>query len=188
VETPEIHQSTAMQNYIQAEVEKPAKQWIYSVINGAQECNKVAIDHPDFILLPNSIDHYSRQFCAPLNWLAIFKDCNIRTLRDLRAEHIPIIEKMLNDCLQKLEKITGVTRSKIMAYIHYPPSVYQLHVHFTYPYGRHNHKDAFRIHSVVTISHPFGFHTFALTLPFRRFPSSTTSPLIGSIMQRPSSL
>jgi hypothetical protein len=38
-----------------------------------------------------------------------------------------------------------------MAYVHYPPSVYQLHVHFCFPYGQYCHRDAFRVHSLANI-------------------------------------
>ena len=38
-----------------------------------------------------------------------------------------------------------------MAYVHYPPSVYQLHVHFAFPYAQYNHRDVFRIHSLANV-------------------------------------
>jgi hypothetical protein len=38
-----------------------------------------------------------------------------------------------------------------MAYVHYPPSVYQLHIHFSYPYGQYCHRDAYRVHSLEGI-------------------------------------
>ena len=35
--------------------------------------------------------------------------------------------------------------------MHYPPSVYQLHVHFSYPYGQYCHRDAYRVHNLAAI-------------------------------------
>jgi hypothetical protein len=38
-----------------------------------------------------------------------------------------------------------------MAYVHYPPSVYQLHVHFSFPYGQYCHRDTYRVHSLSSV-------------------------------------
>ncbi len=42
----------------------------------------------------------------------------------------------------------GVDPSQIIAYVHYPPSVYQLHVHFKHVAGGH---DTLRLHPLPTI-------------------------------------
>jgi hypothetical protein len=53
--------------------------------------------------------------------------------------------------MESIEAHTGIKQEQIMAYVHYPPSVYQLHVHFSYPYGQYCHRDTYRVHSVQTI-------------------------------------
>lgn len=86
-----------------------------------------------------------------LNWLSILNDRRLRTLRDLRGHHVPMLRRMLKSCMSAIETHTGIPRDKVMAYVHYPPSVYQLHVHFSYPYGQYCHRDAYRVHSLESI-------------------------------------
>lgn len=62
-----------------------------------------------------------------------------------------MLQQMLKDCLDVIHRETDIAPDEVMVYVHYPPSVYQLHVHFAYPYAQYNHKDAYRIHSVATI-------------------------------------
>ncbi len=86
-----------------------------------------------------------------LNWLSILNDRRLRTLRDLRGHHVPMLKRMLKQCMAAIETHTGIPKDKVMAYVHYPPSVYQLHVHFSYPYGQYCHRDAYRVHSLEGI-------------------------------------
>jgi hypothetical protein len=86
-----------------------------------------------------------------LNWLGIVLDLGVRTMRDLRGEHAPMLSRMLESAMSTIEAQAGIPRDQVMAYVHYPPSVYQLHVHFSYPYGQYCHRDAYRVHSLQTI-------------------------------------
>ena len=86
-----------------------------------------------------------------LNWLSIIHDLSVRTLRDLRGKHIPVLRRMLDESMAAIETHAGIPRDQVMAYVHYPPSVYQLHVHFSYPYGQYCHRDAYRVHSLPAI-------------------------------------
>jgi hypothetical protein len=75
---------------------------------------------------------------------------NLRTLRDLRGCHIQMLTSLYSRTCQRIHEETGVDLDQIMAYVHYPPSVYQLHVHFkhlTAPGGA----DTLRIHTLQTI-------------------------------------
>jgi hypothetical protein len=62
-----------------------------------------------------------------------------------------MLRQMLDACLQAVESETSIRRDQVMAYVHYPPSVYQLHVHFSYPYGQYCHRDAYRVHNLASI-------------------------------------
>ncbi len=164
-ETPELYGREAVEQYILHEIKRPSKQWITSIINGSQEQDEVILRTDDYVLLPDTervnrywrisaADPKSRQppaFRRTLNWLSIVHDPRIRTLRDLRGEHLPMLRRMNEECLSAIEGHTGIPREQVMAYVHYPPSVYQLHVHFSHPYAQYCHKDSYRIHSLVTI-------------------------------------
>ena len=180
-ETPNMYNSNAVTSFIEQETRRPNKQWITSIIAGDQEREQVIIRTEDFVMLPDTerVNRYWRtprgtqqqqlalrhhhhqpqrspkQSVHPqrmtLNWLSIVNDLSVRTLRDLRGKHVPMLRCMLASCMHAVETYTGIPRDQVMAYVHYPPSVYQLHVHFSYPYGQYCHRDAYRVHSLEGI-------------------------------------
>lgn len=173
-ETPQLHAKTSVVSYIEQEVKRPSKQWITSIISGDQEKEHVVIRTDDFVLLPDTerVNRYWRiqtnaQYASSrtpksphtlrayprltLNWLSIVNDHTIRTMRDLRGKHVPMLKTMLATCMAAIEEHTGIPQDQVMAYVHYPPSVYQLHVHFSHPYGQYCHRNAYRVHSLGTI-------------------------------------
>ena len=156
-ESPEAYASDAVQRYVAEEVERPSKQWIHKVLRGQQESEEVRRSDRDFLLLPDT--HRTNRkggvdqswVKTTLNWLCIPRDCSLRSLRDLRGEHVGLLEKMLRESLGCIEAETGIPADEVMAYVHYPPSVYHLHVHFAYPYGQQTHRDPFRVHGLVSV-------------------------------------
>lgn len=86
-----------------------------------------------------------------LNWLAIVRDPELHSLRDLRGKHVEMLVRLRDQCLDCIFQETGVCSDDIMVYFHYHPSVWQLHVHFAYPYMQYNHRNVFRIHSINTV-------------------------------------
>ena len=71
-----------------------------------------------------------------LHWLTIFKDMSLRSIRDLRGhggsggdgvDHLPMLRR-LRSVLHGLFPLQDT-----MMYFHYPPSVWQLHLHIAHP-------------------------------------------------------
>ena len=85
------------------------------------------------------------------HWLAVATDTNLRTMRDLRGCHLPMLQSLYSLTCQRIQEETGVDSGQIMAYVHYPPSVYQLHVHFKHLAGPGVFHDTLRVHSLPTI-------------------------------------
>lgn len=176
-ETPSMHAKKRVAEFIQQEITRPSKQWICNILNGSQESDEIIMRTEDFVLLPDtervnrywriqsskaahahtSASHsqaHGRHHVSPrrmLNWLCILYDRGIHTMRDLRGKHVPMLKGMLASCMKKIEQNTGIPPDQVMAYVHYPPSVYQLHIHFAYPYGQHCHRDTYRVHSLAGI-------------------------------------
>ena len=86
-----------------------------------------------------------------LHWLAVATDTNLRTLRDLRGCHADMIQTMYTKTCQRIHEETGIDTKQIMAYVHYPPSVYQLHVHFKHMAGSGLSHDTLRMHPLPSI-------------------------------------
>ena len=93
----------------------------------------------------------NRRPTPTLHWLAVATDTSLRTLRDLRGCHIPMLITLYTQTCQKIHEESGTPIDQIMAYVHYPPSVYQLHVHFKHPVGPQVTHDSFRIHPLASI-------------------------------------
>jgi m7GpppX diphosphatase len=137
-ETAEMHASPSVTRYIEQEVARPSKQWILSIIDGKQEVDEVVCRTPDFVLLPDT-ERVNRYWRATrplppsgglvvrshgkriLNWLAIAHDKQLRTIRDLRGRHAPMLREMLDTCVSAIENETGIRRDQVMAYVHYHP-------------------------------------------------------------------
>ena len=86
-----------------------------------------------------------------LNWLSIVCDRQIRTIRDLRAEHVPMLVSMQKQCLGAIKQAFDVTDTDILIFANYPPSVYQLHFHWCCVASRMTSYDALRMHSLTSI-------------------------------------
>ena len=91
--------------------------------------------------------------CVILNWLAIVKEKNLHTIRNLTGEHIVLLKQIRDEALESIFKETKIPKDEVMIYVHYHPSVYQLHIHFAYPYMQYNHRDIYRMHPLNTIIH-----------------------------------
>ncbi|KAM4885775.1 m7GpppX diphosphatase isoform 2-T2 [Sylvia borin] len=56
---------------------------------------------------------------------------DIKSLRDLTAQHLPLLRNVLQEGKEAIVKRFGVPGSQLRIYLHYQPSYYHLHVHFT---------------------------------------------------------
>ena len=63
--------------------------------------------------------------------LAFFKNESLRSIRDLRGEHIQLLQDVRNFAIHLLMTQLGWKKDEICIYFHYYPSVWTLHLHFT---------------------------------------------------------
>ena len=181
IESPAIYESSKMQSYIAQEIARPCKQWIHDVLCSKREVDRVKLRTDQFVLLPDvdsinkrvcsrliierpmatcergiqtwpsPVRWRTRRSPSSFHWLAVASDVSLRTLRDLRGHHVPMLRELYVQACKKIQDETGIEQNQIMVYVHYPPSVYQLHVHFKHPVGQHILHDTFRIHSLTSI-------------------------------------
>lgn len=64
--------------------------------------------------------------------LAIVHKLNLKSLRSLTADHLPLLRNIREKGLEAIKEKYKLERSQIRIYFHYQPSFYHLHVHFTY--------------------------------------------------------
>merc|ERR1711976_711052 len=83
-----------------------------------------------FILLPDM--KWDGKQLQDLYPVAIVHKHGIKPLRDLTEEHLPLLKNILHKGLAAISEKYQVPSSQLRVYIHYQPSYYHLHVHFTH--------------------------------------------------------
>ena len=64
--------------------------------------------------------------------VGIARDKSIRSLRDLRARHLPLLQRMRDAGVRVALSRYGVAPSQLRVFVHYPPQFYHFHVHYTH--------------------------------------------------------
>lgn len=144
-----IHETSEMYNsvvkpYIQSIVDGGSLGWITNIIQLKKEKERLLFNNDEFVI---NVDTKWRTHPPPLKipreeWLnhpsvedlyclAITKLPGIASLRDLRGEHIPMLQSMINEGLKVVKSTYGVDHNQIRIFVHYQPQFYHFHVHYT---------------------------------------------------------
>ena len=85
-----MYYGETIQQYIQSNREKQEQQWVYKLIREglANQDEQVFLDNNDFVLCTNV--HHGLDD----RYLVVFKDENLKTIRDLDQTHIRILTKL----------------------------------------------------------------------------------------------
>ncbi len=83
-----------------------------------------------FVLLPDM--KWDGQTVENLYLLGIVHARGIGSLRDLTAKHISLLKNVRDKSLRAIEEKYGLHPSRVRVYLHYYPSFYHLHLHFTH--------------------------------------------------------
>ena len=106
-----------LDEFIENEIVK--KQWPYNIILGHTESEFVIRKTKDYLMLPDI------ENCESVHWLILFSDTSLRSIRSLRGCHLPLL-KEISDAVKRINP-------RLLLYFHYPPSVWQLHLHVVGP-------------------------------------------------------
>jgi hypothetical protein len=145
--SPHIYYDKAMQEFIRRRCKDEDKQWIYNMIDRSEPCNDneiVYLEEDEWLLCKDI--HQGTDF----RMLILFRDRSLRTLRDLRAEHVPLlrdVDRKVREWLNKTVSVVHVPKYEI--YFHYMPSVYQLHAHVCMPGAYYNSMRSHGLQHVV---------------------------------------
>jgi len=69
-------------------------QWVYNILDGKSERERVLFDADNFILMPGP--RWDGKVNDSIHILAIIKPRNIRSVRDLKLEHLPLLQNILD--------------------------------------------------------------------------------------------
>ncbi|KZT34788.1 scavenger mRNA decapping enzyme, partial [Sistotremastrum suecicum HHB10207 ss-3] len=103
-------------------------QWVRNILDGTSESEKLIYSDPGYVLLPDMKWDAETSPLSTLYVVAIAKSVALRSLRDLRGEHIPLLKDIRRTARQYVQG-KGLAGSAVRMFIHYQPSYYHFHVH-----------------------------------------------------------
>ncbi|KAM9376149.1 m7GpppX diphosphatase [Pholidichthys leucotaenia] len=108
-------------------------QWVYNILEKKAESDRIVYEDPDpqvgFVLLPDF--KWDQKQVDDLYLIAIAHQRGIKSLRDLRLEHLPLLNNIFQKGSEAILQRYNLPATKLRVYLHYQPSYYHLHVHFT---------------------------------------------------------
>ncbi|KAK0457776.1 scavenger mRNA decapping enzyme [Desarmillaria tabescens] len=124
-ETPELYTSI-VRPYIDAF--PPARtRWVTKILSGEAEQGTMLFSSPEFILLPDM--KWDLHTIGSLYLVAIARDPALRSLRDLRLGHVPLLKSIRKEAYRVVQEKWGLPTGSLRMWIHYQPSYYHFHVH-----------------------------------------------------------
>lgn len=142
-ETTEMY-NTILKPHIDKIISSGSLGWLKNVVEGKKELERLLVNreewilnidtkwrtHPDPKTVPRK-EWLNHQATRDLYCLGIVKIDNIYSLRDLRADHIPLLKEMIDIGSRTIEEVYGVKKDQLRIFVHYHPQFYHFHVHFT---------------------------------------------------------
>lgn len=151
-ESPKAYTSVTLP-YVEREELGKRIAWVHNIINGEKEKERVIFrdDDPDtgFILLPDM--KWDQESASQLYCLAIVTRRDLLSLRSLSTQHLPLLRNLLSTGCAELERRFGVKSHHLRVYLHYQPTFYHLHVHFTHEQSEAPGIEAGRAHLLADV-------------------------------------
>ncbi|GMT10794.1 hypothetical protein PFISCL1PPCAC_2091, partial [Pristionchus fissidentatus] len=128
-ETPEDYETITKEWIEQSSLELD---WVYNFIDGRSEAERVIFKDTDarngFVLAPDL--KWNGEDVENLYLLAVVNRRGIKSVRDLTANDLPLLENVRDKGLSAIREKYNVRPDQIRIYFHYQPSFYHLHMHF----------------------------------------------------------
>ncbi|XP_036601560.1 m7GpppX diphosphatase isoform X1 [Trichosurus vulpecula] len=107
--------------------------WVYNILEKKAEADRIVFENPDpsdgFVLIPDL--KWNQKQLDDLYLIAICHRRGIKSLRELTGEHLPLLRNILQEGQEAIQRHYQVKEDHLRVYLHYQPSYYHLHVHFT---------------------------------------------------------
>lgn len=115
-------------NVIRPKIENQDITWIRNILDGKKEQEHIVYSDDDFVFMPDI--KWDREDPFGAYYLAIVRDINLKSIRDLGPQHMALLDKIRTVGLQKMKELHGFNPEDVRMYFHYYPSFWHLHVHF----------------------------------------------------------
>ena len=119
---PHEYYGSQFSQFVENEGRAAKHSWIYDIIarGAASKHERVFIERTQWCLVLDK--HHGND----VRYLVVFKDLSLRTIRDLREEHLSLLED-INATVSSWLQLH--TKHQYYFYFNYMPSVFQLHLH-----------------------------------------------------------
>ncbi|KAJ3552481.1 hypothetical protein NM688_g4129 [Phlebia brevispora] len=128
-ETPELYQKIVKPYIISFPPSRT--QWVEDILSGKSEADKILHKDPSpedgYIILPDM--KWDLITVSSLYIMAIALSRNIRSLRDLRKKHLPMLRSIHREATRIVKERWGLGEGSLRLFVHYQPSYYHFHVH-----------------------------------------------------------
>lgn len=129
--------------------------WAYNILDGTAEQDKVLFRDDLCVVVPTYM--WDGVSMDKLQVLCMPMDKSLRSIRDLRACHLPLLAHMKAVTLATLKDKYGVDEDQLKLFFHYEPSTFHLHLHAA-------HIANHTVPSSVEYSHELNIVMFNLSL------------------------
>ncbi|BGP56018.1 hypothetical protein JCM8202_005162 [Rhodotorula sphaerocarpa] len=131
-ETPAVYEQV-VKPYIDS-IPPSAISWVYNILDGTAEAENVLYrdDDPEqgFVLTPDL--KWDQKTMSALYLLVLTQDRSIRSLRDLRSRHLPLLRNIREQCERAARERYGIDAGELRFFVHYQPTYYHFHVHIVH--------------------------------------------------------
>lgn len=124
IETPEIYNSMIYPKIINQDLA-----WIDNIVNGTKEADTILYSDNNIVLLPDL--KWSSNKIEDMYYLVIFKNKELKSIRDLNNSHLSLLNDVREICIKKINELHNISSDQLRFYFHYHPSFWQLHLHVT---------------------------------------------------------
>ena len=101
--------------------------WIDNILEGRAEADQVLLKTHAFIILPDL--KWDMQDITGLYLVAIYRDNDLMSIRDLTSHNIPMLIKLKQDIGTLLMDRFSLSLQSVRLYFHYLPTFSHLHLH-----------------------------------------------------------
>lgn len=160
-ETADLYK-TVTKPFIEKLVTTPGHlQWVYNILEHKKEVDRIVyeenIDNENgFILVKDMKWKIDKEVLSDLEKLEIYINAfvvrrDLHSLRDLNQDHLPLLEGIFTRGRKAIAEKFSLDEKELRAFIHYQPSFYHLHVHFTHIKSEHPSSQTERAHMLSSV-------------------------------------
>lgn len=104
------------------------KQWIYSILNGESEQERIIYENDKFVLIPDMT--WNKNDMEKIHIIAILKREDLYSIREIDNSNIDEIEEINKMSKHQISQKYNIKLENIRSYFHYHPTFWHLHIHF----------------------------------------------------------